>query len=472
MTQFLRKQKSFLLWFLLTLVLGGYLAHIFLQADDKSLILPGKTTHGHYQIELACAECHTDEPRENFFTSSGVPNSACNNCHGEDLKTFSDSHPVRKFKNPENAVFLEHIDAMSCIACHREHDEKITQAMGVTIPTDYCAHCHEVTLENLESHKNLAYNSCATAGCHNYHDNIALAPSYLRKNYGTPDTLPDAKAAETSALVRWLEEGNQERSPLTAREADAPVTQQQDKAVIAEWEHTAHAQAGINCSDCHNDPKTSQWIPKPSHENCSSCHNTEVADFLKGKHGMRLAANLPAMTPAEARQPMKSSADHSSLSCSSCHQPHRYDRQFAAQQSCVRCHNDPHTLAYKDSAHARLWENELSGHGEPGTGVSCASCHLPREERNDSIVVNHNQNANLTPNEKMLRNVCTDCHGLQFAMNAITDPKLIENNFSSRPTQTHPGISWVVETAIKRGNEKIIAIHERLEGEKEHAQED
>ncbi len=464
MAHWIQKQKSVLLWLIVTVALAAWLSHILLKAEDKTALLPGKTTHGHYQIELACTACHTDEEVENVFTSSGVPNSACNNCHGEDLTNFSDSHPVRKFKNPENAIFLEHVDAMSCVECHQEHNEKVTHEMGVTIPSDFCAHCHQVTLENLDSHKNLAFNTCATAGCHNYHDNIALAPSFLLKHYGEDDHLSEQVVAEVNALERWIQDGNKKREPLSLADADAPAPKLTSDFINSEWEHTAHANAGVNCSDCHDHPETGVWIDAPDHNTCKTCHDVEVTDFLKGKHGMRLAhPNIAAMTPEEARRPMKSSSAHQDLSCSSCHQPHRYDREFAAHQACIQCHDDEHTKNYENSSHFRLWADELAGTGEERTGVSCATCHLPREERDDHFVVNHNQNANLTPNEKMLRNVCMNCHGMQFAMDAMADPELIQRNFIGRPSKSHPGISWTVDSAIARGDEDIIELKKYLE---------
>jgi hypothetical protein len=47
----------------------------------------------------------------------------------------------------------------------------------------------------------------------------------------------------------------------------------------------------------------------------------------------------------------------------------------------------------------------------------------------------HNQNATLRPNEKMLRPVCLNCHGLPFALDALADPALIERNFRGQPAQ-------------------------------------
>jgi len=67
--KFFKKYKSILIWLILVILLGGRLGYIFFSSDDKSLILPGETTNGHHQIEQNCAVCHTDEEKENVFTS-------------------------------------------------------------------------------------------------------------------------------------------------------------------------------------------------------------------------------------------------------------------------------------------------------------------------------------------------------------------------------------------------------------------
>jgi len=243
MLSIIKKKKAWILWVLLTAGLTYWFIHLFYFAEDKAVLLPGVTTHGHHQIEMECAVCHTEEKVKNIFTSSGVPTSACINCHGDALDHFSDSHPVIKFKNPENAIYLKQLNVRDCITCHREHDQKITGEMAVTVPKDYCAHCHQDVLETYPSHKGLAFDSCSNAGCHNYHDNMALAPSYLLKGYGKED---------------FLEQKN------------------------IDWHHSAHGAAGVNCSDCHQPKDTPQWIEKPKAEQCSTCHSHEVHDYKQG----------------------------------------------------------------------------------------------------------------------------------------------------------------------------------------------
>ena len=55
-----------ILWGVLSVGLGGYLAAGLLMKSAASspllkparaFLLPGKTSHGHYQIELACESC-------------------------------------------------------------------------------------------------------------------------------------------------------------------------------------------------------------------------------------------------------------------------------------------------------------------------------------------------------------------------------------------------------------------------------
>jgi hypothetical protein len=163
---------------------------------------------------------------------------------------------------------------------------------------------------------------------------------------------------------------------------------------------------------------------------------------------MRLAAGLPAMTPAEARIPMKAEAGSHPLTCTSCHAAHRFDTPRAAVDACMGCHADRHTRAYLRSPHYRLWAAERDGTGAPGSGVSCATCHLPRNtagtDDGSLALVEHNQNANLRPNEKMVRTVCLSCHGLAFSLDALADPKLVATNFTERPSRHVESIDMAV----------------------------
>ena len=419
--------RPFAVWLVLTGLLVGFFAYSLLSQPSQAArtFLPGVTTHGHYQIELQCNACHT--------AGQGVKQDACTKCHAAELKRATDTHPKSKFADPGKAHLLERLDARSCTACHQEHVPDRTQAMGLSLPGDYCWHCHQEIGEQRPSHKGFAYDSCATAGCHNYHDNRALFEGFLIKHVGEDDMLAEQRVLARTLSQDWLDDHPNERRDLAASDQDAPADQATDAKLVDDWATTAHAAAGVNCSGCHTGD-TGEWYERPNHQACNVCHEPQVEGFLASRHGMRLSVGLSPMTPGQARLPMHVDAAHKELSCVACHNSHRFDTGYAAVDACLTCHNDDHSRAYVDSPHHELWKQEMAGEAAPGSGVSCATCHLLREEDDEGrVFVNHNQNDFLRPNDKMLRPVCGRCHGLEFSMDALADEALIEANFVGGP---------------------------------------
>ena len=346
------------------------------------------------------------------------------------------SHPKSKFTDPRNADRVALLDARRCVTCHQEHRPAKTRALGVTLANDYCFYCHVEIAKDRPSHANLGFDTCASAGCHNFHDNTALYEDFLIKHLHEPALLVNGTIPSRS-----LQLNTASTTPLTARDQDAPAEIRVDPQIMQDWETTAHARARVNCLDCHQDKEAatsaSVWTDKVDYTVCQRCHAAEVEGFLAGKHGMRLAQHLSPMRPEWARQPMKSTAHGKELSCVTCHSAHRFDTQRAAVDACLSCHDDEHSRAYQASPHFRLWLDEVNGQQPHGTGVSCATCHLPREihriEGVDQVLVQHNQNLHLRPNEKMIRSVCLYCHGLGFSLDALADVVLIQRNFSGQP---------------------------------------
>jgi formate-dependent nitrite reductase cytochrome c552 subunit len=292
----------------------------------------------------------------------------------------------------------------------------------------------------------MEFSGCVASGCHNFHDNRSLYTRFLIKHLDEPDLLdePQVPSREFAAMLDQIPGYPHEDypvQPLAATDADAPPAEQQE-SLLAGWAASAHARSGVNCTACHQPEFATggptQWNDHPDAEICAQCHELEVERYGKGRHGMRLAVGLAPLRVSEARLPMKEDAAHEALGCNSCHGAHRYDTRRAAAAACQECHNDTHTLAYRDSPHRELWRRELRGELAPGGGVSCATCHLPRIEYdvNDwlaRIMVDHNQSANLAPNSKMIRSVCLQCHGLEFSIDALADQHLIDTNFNGRP---------------------------------------
>jgi hypothetical protein len=458
----------------LSVALGGYLTAGLLMKSAagnpwlqpaRSLLLPGKTSHGHYQIELACEGCHTSP-----FGGRAALQEACERCHGQELKDAVDKHPRSKFTDPRNAELAEKLDATLCVTCHVEHRPEITLAMGVTQPADFCAHCHQDIAKDRPSHEGMAFNTCNSAGCHKFHDNRALYEDFLAKRLDEPahrtrQQLPARNFREVAADWPGYPA---ERFPLKPQAAgDAPADLMESRAAVADWLATAHAQSGVNCSGCHKSEKdgAQAWVKRPDHKVCAACHEAETKGWLAGKHGMRLADGLSPMTPGRARQPMHAKARDHEMGCTSCHGAHRFDTKKAAVDACVGCHRDQHTAAYERSPHYALWKKEMAGAAPAGSGVSCASCHMPREDYRapgldvKRILVQHNQNDNLRPNEKMIRPVCMSCHGLGYSIDALADAKLALANFSGKPGAHIRSLDMVArrlkELEEKRGGKAV-----------------
>lgn len=452
-------KKNLLLWLLwlsLSAALTLYLVQrLSGQETDKTVFLPGQTTNGHHQIEQVCSACHTGP-----YGDRDALQEACEGCHLESLKAAKDDHPKSKFTDPRNADRIAVLDARYCVTCHVEHRPGITHAMAVTIPKDTCYLCHSDIAQDRVSHEGMAFDTCTDAGCHNFHDNTALYEDFLLKHadeapilYGETLLLPNLSEIAEQLPDYPLDDFPIE--PVTLEQQALPAHVSPDAAEVSQWLASGHREAGVGCMGCHasleDSAENSAWNPAPGHDVCASCHNGEVDGFLNGKHGMRLdlaklGRELTPMSPGMARLPMKEGSHASELNCQSCHAAHGYETTYAVVDSCLGCHADDHSLAYRESGHYELWQQELAGELAPGVGVTCASCHMPRVEKDyywgtfTHNEVQHNQSANLQPNEKMLRPVCLNCHGLQFSINALADPELIADNFARESAVHVPGI--------------------------------
>ncbi|MCB1800322.1 MAG: cytochrome c3 family protein [Gammaproteobacteria bacterium] len=431
-----------IIWVVASLAAATALGYTLIASDDKTVFMPGALSPGHHQLAGACDTCHTER-----FGGGEVLQQACVDCHGKERVKPHDSHPRSKFTDPRNADRLEQINALLCTTCHVEHRPEITGKNGLTQPRDVCFHCHQEVEKNRPSHEGMEFDSCLNSGCHNFHNNRALYTDFLVKHMDAADHAARARvpAREFADVLDEIVEYPRDRYPVEALgkdDMDQPVELAVSDEIARDWLETAHAESGVNCSACHQARdeagEPGAWQNKPGIEGCRQCHKIEVERFGKGKHGMRLAAGLSPMTPSMAKLPMHDDSAHAELTCNSCHPGHRFDTAHAAVEACVQCHADEHTLAYEGSPHHTLWQRELSGDGERGSGVSCATCHMPRVDYDVSEwlsrkVVDHNQSASLAPNSKMIRPVCQHCHGLGFAIDALAEQRLIDNNFRDRP---------------------------------------
>lgn len=495
-----RNRLLWVLWTVATVFIAGTaLARLYV-GGDRTVLLPGQTAGVHHQLEIACETCHTSPPFAGQAKVRKDINKTCNTCHKDELKEANDSHPTKKFTNPRMAAYWDKVDARFCTTCHSEHMPDNTLPGMVTLQGDYCVACHSEGEQdvrvNRPTHAGLTFDTCASAGCHNFHDNRAIYEDYLVKHAGQP-WLKETAVHPVEAIARTR--ARPDTDAISAYLASVDVPERGFDAEAAEhWAASAHAAADVGCAGCHApkaetpDQVRADWIEAPGEAVCADCHRGESATFALGRHGMRrhpeiakprtakkalkdlgwkkppetvvalledyLADPAPPaqMSTDEARVTLDSDAHGRDLTCVTCHAPHEQDVTYAAVEACLTCHADDHSTAYKTSPHYDLWQDELAGALPPGSGVTCATCHMPKAEKKGLAVSNHNQNDTLRPNEKMIRPVCMDCHGLGFAIDALADPALVANNFDGQPDRHIDSIDWAysrVEQSDEGGNQ-------------------
>ena len=439
------RKLSLILWLAVTVAISGYLSYVLFFAQDKSEFIVGEATHGHYQIEMACETCHTSP-----FGGSEVLQTACLSCHNEELVVADDSHPIKKFTDPRNADRLAQLNAAECVTCHREHQNEQTHAIGVTLPDDFCFQCHQEIAKDRPSHEGMGFDTCASAGCHNYHDNKALYEDFLVKHANQQEPLSEIKLFVANRVTQYQEE-NPKVKVLTSSDADSPKNMVNEKTqqLTEHWQASSHAAVGVNCTDCHNDAQN-QWQEQPPLTMCANCHQENWQQFTQSHHGMRLSSALSQplspMTPAQGRLPFKSDSLNKIVSCESCHSSHELDLTFASTAACLSCHDDEHSNNFKNSKHFNKSLRQTSGSPLDDADVTCATCHLPNYVKGGVTRVMHNPNDNLRPNEKMIRTACLNCHSLEFSIDALADPALVKSNFIGKPSNHISSI----DMAIKR----------------------
>ena len=452
---------------------------------DRRALLIGATTDAHHQIEMSCETCHAAPPFADARTAEEALNKTCQDCHEDALDDADDSHSRKRFRNPRMAAYWEQLDARYCTSCHVEHRPEITRASAVTVPMNFCVACHSEGEQDIRttrpSHEGLSFDTCAV--CHNYHDNRALYEDFLVRHAGQPWLKSEPVHALSAQYRAWEPP---EESAIEPGVAITPATPLADAAIVAHWARSGHAAAGVACTGCHAQDVAENsaqgdveavWTDSPSTAACRDCHRQEVRTFALGRHGMRqhpeiaeprepdqglatlgLDATLPEtisawlsdpapptqMSAAEARLPMRADAPTEPLDCGTCHDPHTVDIDHSAVAACAGCHDDPHTRAYFGSPHHASWLKEQAGEAALGTGVSCATCHMVKGKRRGKVTTNHNQNDSLRPNEKMIRPVCLDCHGLAFSLDALADTDLVERNFAGKPDVHVESIEWAI----------------------------
>ncbi len=181
---------------------------------------------------------------------------------------------------------------------------------------------------------------------------------------------------------------------------------------VSDWKLSKHSQNDVDCSSCHGSDHNSATNVKlakiPTPETCGNCHDTQVTQFMSGKHSKAWMV-MKAM-PTIHYQPMmliqgmkgcggchkigtKTAEDIKELekdggtafgtaSCDSCHTRHTFSVKEARQpQACQTCHmgfDHPHYEMYSGSKHGvRALLKQSGTLPETTSAPTCQTCHMP-----------------------------------------------------------------------------------------------
>lgn len=239
------------------------------------------------------------------------------------------------------------------------------------------------------------------------------------------------------------------------------ATEQEIEEIVSLWQPSVHALNDVNCASCHQNEESDEFVANPDHESCRSCHEQSVNTFLLGKHGVRLLEGESPLTPSIAQIPMKREAFDQQMTCNACHNVHSVNTMQAAVDSCLTCHNDTHSLNYENSKHAKAVFASQPLPRPGSASVTCATCHLPRIAHKSAegipmAKVNHNNTYTLKPRNRMVGEVCMNCHGVEYGYNSIFDDELVEANFDRPPTLNHQTFDLVRAAEERRvGNASV-----------------
>jgi hypothetical protein len=177
-----------------------------------------------------------------------------------------------------------------------------------------------------------------------------------------------------------------------------------------------HSKEGVTCSVCHGDGHRSvndvEKVAIPTPETCADCHETQVEQYMNGKHALSWAAmkamptthGLPyaltegmkgcggchkigTKTVEEIAQLKEEGSGFGLASCDACHTRHTFSTVEARQpQACQTCHmgfDHPQWEMYSGSKHGVRYLLKQNG-TLPGSAAAptCQTCHMADGDHN------------------------------------------------------------------------------------------
>lgn len=182
--------------------------------------------------------------------------------------------------------------------------------------------------------------------------------------------------------------------------------------VVSDWKASPHASKKIACETCHGTAHTTaadyQKAAVAGPDTCKKCHESQVTQFMSGKHAMAYPAgfavpsfhNLPRVMleggkgcgschkfgpkNAEQFQAMKAGGTGTqSSTCDACHTRHLFSKAEARQpQACQTCHqgeDHPQWAMYSGSKHGvRNTLKQVGAIPQTAAAPTCQTCHMAK----------------------------------------------------------------------------------------------
>jgi hydroxylamine dehydrogenase len=202
-------------------------------------------------------------------------------------------------------------------------------------------------------------------------------------------------------------------NPAVTNEQCLMCHKAQDPGIVADWQHSKHAKAGVGCVECHVVPKDyptafkahpmqgSNWTVQiaVSSVTCAKCHAKEVTEYLNSGHARgaaqwlavnnsthgflmsKLAYNYenmkgkhPSLNGYSAKKMAAGIRNDDAVFASNQNNPKQADLGVA--NICVQCHGTTVKLDSQGRPDAATWPSDGIASLYPDGGVgNCLACH-------------------------------------------------------------------------------------------------
>ena len=189
---------------------------------------------------------------------------------------------------------------------------------------------------------------------------------------------------------------------LSCHETETP-------GIVADWQHSMHAKAGVGCADCHVVPKDyptafkkhklqgANWTVQAavSSVTCAKCHPNEVAEYLNSghsrgaaqwvntvsKHGILMTKLAYYYESGKGNNPTFGSSGYTKGIRNDLSTPKMWENNpkkadLVVMNNCIQCHGTYIKLDKDGRPDPTTWPNDGIAALYPDGGVSnCCACH-------------------------------------------------------------------------------------------------